>query len=230
MLRFVATAFKDIAPLGVTVLVNGAAAGSLSVPARWSLVSLPLPPTALRDGLNTIDLHYQRTVRPRDVDPSSTDDRDLALMIDRFSLEPLPVVRTIDFGSAAGRLHLLAGWSSDEPSRGRTAVWSDGPASEFVFRLPSRSESSLTFTLHAYEPTVPQIVDVAVNGQSVGKIEPGAAWGKATVPVPASTLVPGINVVSLRYDNTARPKDKRPPSNDERSLGVRIDAVDVNVR
>jgi hypothetical protein len=229
MLRFVAVAFRDLAPLPVSVVVNGAPAGVISVPARWSLISLPLPASALKDGINTIDLEYPRTVRPRDVDPSSQDDRELALMIDRIAIEALPVVTVIDFGTSAGRLHLLGGWSTDESAQGRTSVWSDGPTSEFAFRVPSPKACGLTFSLHAYGPTLPQVVDVLVNGQVVGALRPTTAWAKETVQAPASSLVSGVNVVSLRYGTVARPADTVPESKDARALAIRVDSVELSM-
>ena len=77
-----------LAPLQVTVKVNGTDVGSKEFEpkareARWSI-----PAGVLRAGLNQIELSYAKTARPVDYNPKSKDKRELALRYGKVALLP----------------------------------------------------------------------------------------------------------------------------------------------
>jgi GPI mannosyltransferase 3 len=231
ILRVLGLAFHPIAPVDVSVSVNDRAAGVLRIPARWTSSALVLPEGAIRTGINAIDLRYSVTGRPKDFDPNTQDDRVIAVMLDRISLDPVPRVGRIDFGVPAARAHLLKGWSNDERTAGRTVVWSDGPSSEVAFRRPSsKMGCALKVMLQVFPGALPLSVKASVNGNVAGELSPSGEWGSHEIYVAAADLNDGVNILRFDYTKTARPKEAVTGSNDSRELAVRVDAIELAAR
>jgi hypothetical protein len=227
--RISAHAFDPIAPVDVDVAINHMPAGRIRVPGRWIEASVAIPRQGVHLGLNSVELSYSRTARPRDMDPASLDDRDLAVMVDRIVVDTLEPRMRIDAGAPGARPYLLSGFSSDEKEPDRFAVWSDGPISTFAFPLVDGLDApyKLGFVVQGFPPTMPQEVSVIVNDRRIGQLTPTGAWRREHVAVPPSTLVSGVNLVQLRYPRTARPRDTLPNNTDSRELALRFDVVDL---
>ena len=73
----------------VEVSINGKPAGTLTFSrTEWQEARSSIPAGVLQAGTNTIGLHYALTVKPSDEDGNSSDDRELAMMLDRLQLRP----------------------------------------------------------------------------------------------------------------------------------------------
>jgi hypothetical protein len=83
-----AQAFEPVAPVQVTVEVNGNPAGTLTVLAHKKTHSLTLPRGRLTGGTNRIALRYSRTGRPARLVRGSSDTRELAVRFYRILLYP----------------------------------------------------------------------------------------------------------------------------------------------
>lgn len=81
-----ARAYGPALPLGVAVLLNDQAIGELSPGAGWQSHEITLPARLFGEGESTIELRFDRTARPSDHEPGSSDTRQLALRVDRFVL------------------------------------------------------------------------------------------------------------------------------------------------
>jgi hypothetical protein len=75
--------------------LNGSIVGAFAAPDGWQDISIPLPPSTYPATSSIIDFVFDRTLRPSDRDPESTDQRQLALRVDRMWVEP-EVASTID--------------------------------------------------------------------------------------------------------------------------------------
>ena len=78
---------------------------------------------------------------------------------------------------------------------------------------------------HAYAPAVPVKVELRLNGSNIGSFSPDAAWRVHELALPADHLRQGPNILELRFDRTARPKDHEAQSNDTRALALRVDSI-----
>jgi hypothetical protein len=82
-----AAAFGPLAPLGVEAFVNGKSIGSVKVE-KAQPYSFRAPADAFVNGFNLVELVYERTAKPSDVDKKSKDMRDLAIRISRVTAKP----------------------------------------------------------------------------------------------------------------------------------------------
>lgn len=88
-LAFHAHALASLAPLPVTVTLNGHRLESALLGASFQVVTLSVPPGVLADGENTLEFGFTRTARPADFLPGSKDERQLAVSFDWLALEPV---------------------------------------------------------------------------------------------------------------------------------------------
>jgi len=86
-LHVTAMAFAPLVPLKVTVSLNGERIGEFSPTIEFQTHTLDLPSSALDLNTNTLEFRYSRTARPRDSNPTSSDERQLAVRFDRVDIE-----------------------------------------------------------------------------------------------------------------------------------------------
>ena len=212
------------------VAINGRPLGELAFSSEWTRQDLLVPPEVLQSGVNQVRFDYDASVIPATMDPSSTDRRELAVRFRSVTLEPLTERTVIDVGTPQGRRSLLDGWSHDERDRKRTVVWTDGPVARVKVWVTgetsaSETEAHLRIEGHAYAPAVPVKVELRLNGSNIGSFSPDAAWRVHELALPADHLRQGPNILELRFDRTARPKDHEAQSNDTRALALRVDSI-----
>lgn len=75
-------------PLTVTAKVNGTSVGAAVFGRHSTEASWSVPVSALRSGLNRIELNYPKTIKPSDLKPGSKDDRPLAVRFKYVGLKP----------------------------------------------------------------------------------------------------------------------------------------------
>ena len=148
--------------------------------------------------LNTADWSYQKTI---------------------FAPDHLLATETIDVGSRSARPHLGEGWGKDETEQedGTTFVWAVGDRATVYASLPHRS-AELTARLQSLRINDPQIVEVEVDGRSVGKWE--LAWGsyeELSLLIPEDQDRPQISSITFRFARDRRVGAER--------LSVKFDRV-----
>jgi len=155
--------------------------------------------------------------------------------IDLAGPEVLSAVRAetglVDFGTPAARRHLVSGWATDAVfgDDGPTMVWGMGEASVLRFELLAPRRLTLRFRcrpLH-WRGGPEQRLTVAVNGEPVDELELDSGFEDYRVTVPASALVPGVNLLTFRYAFSRAPHEIDPSSPDHRPLAVAWDLLRV---
>jgi hypothetical protein len=229
VLQFEGAAYRPIAPLNVSVAVNGKPAGDVLVPARWTQSTLLLGAGLIQPGVNEISLAYQSTARPVDREPPAGDSRQLAVMYDRVKIAALPKSDLCDIGSPEARAQMLSGWSVDEREEERTFSWNDGGSSTLAIYSPDATDAAraLKVTHQAFQAVVPVHVRVKVNGRFIGAFEASSRWETSELPIPGDQHWTGTALVEFSYDKSGRPSDSNPPSPDRRLLSVRFDRIEL---
>jgi hypothetical protein len=75
--------------VSVRVLLNGVEKSELEfTDETWQTRVVKLGRGALKEGKNKLEFRYSQTVRPVDEDPSSSDNRELAMLFDRVDVQP----------------------------------------------------------------------------------------------------------------------------------------------
>jgi hypothetical protein len=82
------SALAALAPLTVSSKVNGTDVGAATFTAKVTEATWAVPAKALRSGINRIELTYSKTARPTDLDPTSKDNRPLAVRFANVELIP----------------------------------------------------------------------------------------------------------------------------------------------
>jgi hypothetical protein len=80
-------AFGPVAPLGVEAFVNGKSIGSVQMD-KSQPYAFRAPADTFVTGFNLVELVYERTTKPSEVDKKSKDMRDLAIRIARVTAKP----------------------------------------------------------------------------------------------------------------------------------------------
>jgi hypothetical protein len=86
--ELIGAAFGPLAPLGVEAFVNGKSIGSVRVEQPQAYV-FRAPPDTFVTGFNLVELAYEKTAKPSEVDKTSKDMRDVALRITRVTAKPV---------------------------------------------------------------------------------------------------------------------------------------------
>jgi hypothetical protein len=228
VIELYAAAFRPIAPVNIAVAVNGQLFDTLEIGSRWTHAAVGVPSSVFDSPSVRVEFRYDRIARPREMDASSDDSRELAVMFDRITVKPLPESTALDLGTTSAHPHLGRGFSHDEVADGRSVVWNDGPVSTVLLGAPAdkRRAHRLLVTGQGFSPALPQFVAVAVNDTVLGHYELSPAWQTAEVRVPPGTLA-DLNRVEFRFSRTIKPRDVSGESSDVRDLAVRFDRIEL---
>ncbi|MBI1748938.1 MAG: sulfatase [Acidobacteria bacterium] len=115
--------------------------------------------------------------------------------------EPVTEVN-IDFGNPSAAPFLAGGFSDRiETSEDGNTRWAVGRDSELLFNINQVSDKTayLRCIPFYYEDMLPQILTIALNAQFITDIELDTDWLEYTIPLQASWLKPGENVMSFSY-------------------------------
>jgi len=88
VLRLSAHGYARALPIAVSVGLNGKAVGAFAAPDGWQDIAVPLPAGDYSPEGDVIELAFDRTLRPSELNPQSNDHRQLALRVDRLWVEP----------------------------------------------------------------------------------------------------------------------------------------------
>jgi hypothetical protein len=87
-LEWEAHAYAPIAPVGVGLVMNGHRLAKMDVPVSFHTGVVRVPRSALRPGLNVLELEPSATAKPAEVEKTSLDQRHLGVLFDRIALRP----------------------------------------------------------------------------------------------------------------------------------------------
>jgi hypothetical protein len=87
-LEWEAHAYAPIAPIAVQLVVNGHGVGRVDVPAHFTKGVVRVPRSALRAGVNVLELEPSATAQPAKLEKTSLDERHLGMLFDRMTLRP----------------------------------------------------------------------------------------------------------------------------------------------
>ena len=164
-------------------------------------------------------------MRPADVSPKLTDERELAVRFRRIELTPVAASANLDLGTPDARPFLLEGWSGDERDGARSAVWSNGTRSSVVLSFNRVTKPILRLSAQGYGHALPIAVSVSLNGKAVGAFAAPDGWQDISVPLPAGDYSSAGEVLAFEFDRTLRPSDHSPRSSDDRQLALRVDRI-----
>jgi hypothetical protein len=130
-------------------------------------------------------------------------DRGRALAYKYFSAEYLYTGFSPDgaiaLASADERI-LAGGWSSrGEREEGPAYRWALFPEACLHLPLDETEDRTLTVTARAPRRVMPQSLTAVLNGRVLGAASLGPEWRESGFPAPATVLVPGENLLCLRF-------------------------------
>ena len=131
-----------------------------------------------------------------------------------FASGDLPTAATIDVGSNPARRQLGAGWGRNRKERkdGTTFAWATGDWATVYASLPQRS-TELTARLWSGGVNDPQVIEVEVDGRSVGRWEPAPnRYQELSLLIPEDQDRPGISSITFRFARHRQNDSKRPVS------------------
>ena len=132
----------------------------------------------------------------------------------------------LDIGSGDDGKFLVKGWSGEEGDAGHTFRWSTENESSLVAPI----KEAVTYRLHvrcepfAYPGSVPQVMEVVVNGRSVESLLLDSGWRDYEVNIPQTSMRAGLNEVRFRYLYAVSPRSVS-TSSDSRQLAVRFESI-----
>lgn len=139
---------------------------------------------------------------------------------------PRPGV-TVEFGTDRARALLGKGWSGDEQWKGKVPfIWAEGR--EAALRIAQLPKRDYTMRLRMI-PFVRgrglscQVVEVDVNGKSVGRLLLDRGWNSYELEVPAGAIGPGNNEVTFRFGHAGRVAGGR----DSRELSAAFRSLEI---
>ncbi len=154
----------------------------------------------------------------------------LALLLASASCRRVEETRFLNFDPETTSGHLLSGWSGWEKTpEGDTFVWA--AASEVRLKVVNAggSDRVLRFRAWAFSwPGAPeQTVTLFVNGARVNGAGLGATPRVVTFVVPGMLWRSGENEIRFAFAWAESPKEKAPPSDDERRLAAAFDWLEI---
>ena len=132
----------------------------------------------------------------------------------------------LDIGSGDDGRFLVKGWSGKEGDSGQTFRWSTGTESSLVAPI----KEAVQYRLHvrcepfAYPGSVPQVMEVVVNGTSVESLPLDSGWRDYEVNIPQTSMRAGLNEVRFSYLYAVSPRSVS-TSVDSRQLAVRFESI-----
>ena len=134
----------------------------------------------------------------------------------------------LDIGSGDDGKFLLEGWSVAEGGPNASFRWSAGEESSLVAPLKDAARYRLHVRCEpfAYPGSVPQVMEVIVNGSSVEILLLQGEWRDYEVDIPHTVMREALNEVRFRYLYAVSPLSLG-ISSDSRQLAVRFESVEL---
>ncbi len=166
------------------------------------------------------------------VDPEPVWDAD-GVRVYAVQQPDVPFPFELDLGSRNTDAYRGPGWSADEGDiGGASGAWVDGREAELYLPLRFDTAQPLDVALRvqpfAYPGAPPQTLSVAMNGVDLGiqTLQPG--WQEVRVTAPAEATRSGLNRLTLRFGDSARPSAVLPGQGMIGNTGVQA-PVDIEI-
>ncbi len=131
---------------------------------------------------------------------------------------------TVAPGNPSSSAELQEGWSPGNPRAPEPFAWGTGTRSVLSLTIvePRPLVLELTGWPHRFPGAPPQVVEVALNGHGLGRLELGSSWRPRSyrVELPAGPQSIGLNHLELGYGYSARPSETGAGRADNRSLAA----------
>jgi hypothetical protein len=136
----------------------------------------------------------------------------------------------VDFGNPTAYRTERGGFGRDERREGRTVTWSDGPVSWLNLDLAVSATQAYRLRLLARPlgPTLPQTVQVEINGVQVASLDYVTAdWREAWVDIPPGVLKSGRNRLGFAYARVVGPRDAASGAGNSPVLALLFDRLEI---
>lgn len=152
--------------------------------------------------------------------------------VDVFAVEqaPIPTPLVIDFGTPAATPYRGEGWADNEEVFAATTNWAIAPAAEIFFPVRDEGDRHLAIQMapFSYPGMPPQQVNVMLNGELLNSHSLREGWQVIEAQLPEEYLVNGLNRLTLKFAETAQPREVLPANRAIGSTGVSR-PVDIEV-
>ena len=162
-----------------------------------------------RSGENRFPDQYFDRLEIFSIDGKMLNDANWSYQNTIFASDRRLVAATIDVGSTSARHHLGANWGNNRKERadGTTFAWATGDRATVYASLPQRS-TELVARLQSPSFNDPQVIEVEVDGRSVGRWEPvSGEYQEFSLLLPEDDDRPPISSITFhfaRYRQTGR--------------------------
>jgi hypothetical protein len=197
----------------------------------WRAYRVVVPGSRIVAGQNELAFHYEKTGRPSDFDPRSSDVRELSTRFDQIQVQPITERVQLAFGSknALALAALGDGWARDPGDRG-TGTWTVANRAVITFHIamPEARFAQYGLSLSARTPrgVVDRSVSLTLNGAPLGRL--AFHEKKATLVIDvASERLKAENELVLEFAKLEPPTRADPRSTDKRLLGLRVFELEV---
>ena len=133
--------------------------------------------------------------------------------------------KIIEFGNVPEHAHhLLRSWSGTEEE----LRWTNAETAEISFfhtGVKSDLELKIEWASMASTEKKKQETTILLNGKKVKTVSVGTSFTSQDVSLPASKLLPGLNILRFQFSYTESPAALDPTSQDERELAVAFKSI-----
>jgi len=153
--------------------------------------------------------------------------------VEAFAVEqaPIPNPLVLDFGHWRSDPYRGPGWAGNEDIFAATANWATDIEATVFFPGQGAGDRHLALQIapFSYPSMPPQTVKLSLNGQPLPQTYSlSEGWQSIEAPLPAASLQPGLNRLTLHFAHTARPRQVLPANYAIGTTGVET-PVDLEV-
>ena len=217
-LRFSARPAHGLEAPSLRVLLDDTVLGEFALRPGWSSYRAPVEGSLLEKGEHVLSFQHSALRAP------DADQRTLAVLYDALMLaSPLDSL-SVDLGTDRGSLYQSGGWHDAEREVGRAFSWIRGTRATLALPISPQPSDEVGLLLRGapFQPTLPQSVQLSVNGRAAARVELLEGWRNYRVLLPPGTLeASGNNELELLLERSARPSEHE-GTRDVRDLAMRL--------
>lgn len=224
LVAFLGEPYHAVAGLTVNLSVNAHSVARPTLAREWRAYQFVVPGDLVTGGRNVLSFQYSKTARPSDVNPRSTDMRELGIQLDQVQFQPITQRARLLLNNhdALALAALNDGWARDPRDRA-SGVWTLGERASLTFHLadPKPVAHNLSLLASAVPGVPKRPVSLTINGYALPALTFEDKRGRLNMEIPPGRLR-GENELVFAFDNLESPADLDPRSKDTRSLGLRV--------
>jgi len=110
----------------------------------------------------------------------------------------------IDFGTTEGFRFLRMGWTYNMKNDGKTVNWALGDSASIYLTLPKDTPVTLTANIRPAPMNNPQIINIIIDGRTVGQWELNAPWilQEQSVVIEPDKLRPDVSIIEFVFSES----------------------------